>query len=174
MPILFISARSSDEDVLTALSIGGDDYIKKPYSLSILPAKVKAILGRYEKAAEAAQAAASKTGSAAQSDRSRLSQVVANIISNSYKYAGTPIDVRFAFAGDFLTVTFADQGGGVPEEELEQITQKYYRGRENAAGKEGSGLGLYISRILMEKMQGELSCSCPEGGFAVTLSLPLS
>ncbi|MBR3420017.1 MAG: HAMP domain-containing histidine kinase [Oscillospiraceae bacterium] len=107
-------------------------------------------------------------------DRSRLSQVVANIISNSYKYAGTPIDVRFAFAGDFLTVTFADQGGGVPEEELEQITQKYYRGRENAAGKEGSGLGLYISRILMEKMQGELSCSCPEGGFAVTLSLPLS
>lgn len=74
MPILFISARSSDEDVLTALSIGGDDYIKKPYSLSILLAKVKAILGRYEKAAEAAQAAASKAGSAAQSDRIRIAE----------------------------------------------------------------------------------------------------
>ena len=56
MPILFISARTSDDDVLTALSIGGDDYIKKPYSLSILLAKVRAILNRYEKSAEAAQA----------------------------------------------------------------------------------------------------------------------
>ena len=46
-PILFISARKSDDDVLLALSIGGDDYIKKPYSLAILLAKVKAVLKRY-------------------------------------------------------------------------------------------------------------------------------
>ncbi len=49
IPILFLSARTSDDDVLTALNIGGDDYIKKPFSLNILLAKVKAILGRYEK-----------------------------------------------------------------------------------------------------------------------------
>ena len=48
MPILFISARTSDDDILTALNIGGDDYIKKPYTLNILLAKVKAILKRYE------------------------------------------------------------------------------------------------------------------------------
>ncbi len=48
MPILFISARTSDDDVLTALNIGGDDYIKKPYTLNVLLAKVKAILKRYE------------------------------------------------------------------------------------------------------------------------------
>lgn len=47
IPIFFISARTSDDDVLTALNIGGDDYIKKPYSLNILLAKVKAILKRY-------------------------------------------------------------------------------------------------------------------------------
>ncbi len=47
-PILFISARQSDDDVLIALSIGGDDYIKKPYSLSILLAKVKANLRRMQ------------------------------------------------------------------------------------------------------------------------------
>lgn len=46
IPILFISARESDDDVLLALNIGGDDYIKKPYSLSILLAKVKAVLKR--------------------------------------------------------------------------------------------------------------------------------
>jgi Response regulators consisting of a CheY-like receiver domain and a winged-helix DNA-binding domain len=48
IPILFISARQSDDDVLIALNIGGDDYIKKPYSLSVLLAKVKVILKRYE------------------------------------------------------------------------------------------------------------------------------
>ena len=50
MPILFISARTSDDDVLTALNIGGDDYIKKPFKMNILLAKAKAILTRYEKA----------------------------------------------------------------------------------------------------------------------------
>lgn len=45
-PILFISARQSDDDVLIALNIGGDDYIKKPYSLSVLLAKVNVILKR--------------------------------------------------------------------------------------------------------------------------------
>lgn len=46
IPILFISARQSDEDILVALNIGGDDYIKKPYTLSVLLAKVKAVLKR--------------------------------------------------------------------------------------------------------------------------------
>ena len=46
LPIFFISARQSDDDVLVALSIGGDDYVKKPYSLSVLLAKVKVNLKR--------------------------------------------------------------------------------------------------------------------------------
>ena len=48
LPVLFISARQSDDDVLVALSIGGDDYIKKPCSLSVLLAKVKVNLKRVE------------------------------------------------------------------------------------------------------------------------------
>ena len=58
MPILFVSARSSDDDVLIALNIGGDDYIKKPYTLSILLAKVKNVIARYEKAAQASNGSA--------------------------------------------------------------------------------------------------------------------
>ena len=48
IPILFISARQSDDDVLVALSIGGDDYVKKPYSLSVLLAKVRVNLKMIE------------------------------------------------------------------------------------------------------------------------------
>lgn len=55
VPILFISARSSDDDMVIALNIGGDDYITKPFTTNILLAKVKAVLARYEKAKENAR-----------------------------------------------------------------------------------------------------------------------
>lgn len=51
IPILFISARTSDDDKIIALNIGGDDYVQKPYSLGVLLAKVKAVLKRYGQAA---------------------------------------------------------------------------------------------------------------------------
>lgn len=49
IPILFISARNLDDDKIIALTIGGDDYIEKPYSLGVLLAKIKATLKRYSK-----------------------------------------------------------------------------------------------------------------------------
>ena len=49
VPILFISARQSDDDRLLAFNVGGDDYVQKPYSLSVLHAKVKVVLARYRK-----------------------------------------------------------------------------------------------------------------------------
>lgn len=51
IPILFISARTSDDDQIIALGIGGDDYIQKPYSLGVLLAKVRAVLKRYGQSA---------------------------------------------------------------------------------------------------------------------------
>ncbi len=48
VPIFFISARSAEDDMLLGLSIGGDDYICKPFSLGVLLAKVKVALKRYE------------------------------------------------------------------------------------------------------------------------------
>lgn len=50
IPILFISARTADDDKIIALNIGGDDYVQKPYSLGVLLAKVKAVLKRYGQA----------------------------------------------------------------------------------------------------------------------------
>lgn len=61
MPILFISARKSDDNILTALNIGGDDFISKPYSLNIIFAKVKAVLSRYERSVEKANVNVSAT-----------------------------------------------------------------------------------------------------------------
>ncbi|MBP5444793.1 MAG: response regulator transcription factor [Acholeplasmatales bacterium] len=49
IPIIFISARNTDDDKIIALNIGGDDYVEKPYSLGVLLAKVKAVLKRFKK-----------------------------------------------------------------------------------------------------------------------------
>ena len=105
-------------------------------------------------------------------DKIRLSQIIGNIISNSYKYAGTPIGVRSNIEDEFLEVSISDSGQGVPDDEIELITNKLYRGR-NHDDKEGSGLGLYIARMLMEKMDGELTVSS-DNGLCVTLLIPLS
>lgn len=105
-------------------------------------------------------------------DKLRLSQVIGNIIFNSYKYAGTPIDISFRLDESFLEVSVSDSGLGVAEDEIALITNKFYRGKQHG-NKEGSGLGLYIARILMDKMGGELSVRS-ENGLCVTLLIPLS
>ena len=75
LPILFISARQSDDDVLVALSIGGDDYVKKPYSLSVLLAKVKVNLKRAGQMKQYEKERQSKTPSSDESGTGNVSGV---------------------------------------------------------------------------------------------------
>jgi K+-sensing histidine kinase KdpD len=107
-------------------------------------------------------------------DTKRMSQVVGNILYNSYKYANTKIDIEYKVIDDYLEMKIRDYGPGVPEEELDLITNKFYRGKKQKdSNADGSGLGLYIARILMEKMNGELIPSNQDKGFAITLLIPL-
>lgn len=106
-------------------------------------------------------------------DSVRLQQVFDNIIVNSYKYAGTEIKINSAFDGRHLVVEIVDFGAGVLEEELPLILNKFYRGK-NADFKGGYGLGLYISKYLMEAMGGGLFCENCAGGFAVKVLILLA
>lgn len=80
LPILFISARQSDDDVLIALSIGGDDYIKKPYSLSVLLAKVKLNLKKVEQLKELSKANESASDLDDSSDVLRIDEATMSVI----------------------------------------------------------------------------------------------
>ena len=108
-------------------------------------------------------------------DVKRLSQVIGNIISNSYKYADTKIDVDYKMVSGYIEMRIRDYGPGVPEGELQLITNKFYRGKgvENTE-KDGSGLGLYIAKTLVEKMDGEMICKSEGKGLTITLLIPLS
>jgi len=105
-------------------------------------------------------------------DLMRMEQVVGNITANSQKYAGTDIDVGFSISGSLLQIDVNDYGPGVGQEELELITAKFYRGG-NAKQEKGEGLGLYIGKLLMEKMGGRLEAINRDDGFTVRLYVKL-
>ncbi len=98
-------------------------------------------------------------------DKLRLEQVIDNIAGNSFKYAGTTLEVSYKSDADNIRVILSDRGPGVPEKELAMLTTKFYRGLEAAgSGKDGSGLGLYLASRFMEKMCGGLDLKNREGG----------
>ena len=105
----------------------------------------------------------------------RMEQIVGNIITNSYKYADTYIDVDFKINGKYLQIDINDYGNGIQSEEVELIFTKFYRG-ENAktSQREGEGLGLYISKMLMEKIGGGIEVFNRSDGFTVRISVCLS
>lgn len=106
-------------------------------------------------------------------DLLRLLQVVDNVISNSYKYAGTSIGVSASIKGQYLEIEFKDYGQGVSPEEIPLLFNKFYRAK-NSVGKSGTGLGLYISQYLMNKMSGDINCRNMDGGFVVILRLHIA
>ncbi len=104
-------------------------------------------------------------------DALRLSQVVDNIINNSYKYAGSKIEVSSSVELGFLKIIIRDFGEGVEESDLPMLCEKFYRGK-NSSKTNGSGLGLYLAKQFMEGMNGSLEVFC-EQGFVVILYLRL-
>lgn len=105
-------------------------------------------------------------------DLIRMKQVFENIIYNSYKYANTEIDIIGRIESDNLIITVKDFGEGVSEEELPLIFNKLYRGK-NAENKTGSGLGLYVCKLILERTDGEIYCRNCEDGFETIILLPL-
>ena len=107
-------------------------------------------------------------------DQVRFMQVADNIISNSYKYADTQIEVCFWFEDECLCISIKDFGKGVKKDEEIFLTQKYFRG-QNAKEKEGSGMGMYIAECLVKGMGGRLLCRSEENAwFEVRIWLALA
>ena len=103
-------------------------------------------------------------------DRLRLQQAIDNIFMNSYKYAGTAMKVEVNTEGDYLAVRISDYGPGVKEEELPLLKEKYKRG-SNSEGKDGAGLGLYLTNYFLEAMDGKLLLESGEEGFSAIVKL---
>lgn len=109
-------------------------------------------------------------------DPVRLEQVVSNLLSNALKFSPprSPVTVR-AQAGDgTVEITVDDEGTGLEAVELLQLFQKFYRG-SNTERLPGTGLGLYVTRMLVEAMGGQVRAESEPGrGSRFTLTLPVA
>ena len=101
-------------------------------------------------------------------DRERALEVLQNLMENALKYGdGRNIRISFADEEDCRLVTVENTGCTLPERELPNVFDSFYRG-SNAENKKGSGLGLYICRRLMQAMDGEVYAEVRGDIFAAT------
>jgi signal transduction histidine kinase len=105
-------------------------------------------------------------------DRTAIGLSLANVIDNAIRYSGDGREVRVGAhgAGTDVTIQVSDRGVGIPDNEVEHVTRKFFRGRRATAG--GSGLGLAIVRRIVTDHGGALSIQKQAGG-GTTISITL-
>jgi len=109
-------------------------------------------------------------------DRDNLHGVFNNIIGNAVKYTpeGGQIEVRTSCDDNFLRVEVQDSGIGIPTDDLPRIFDKFYRVKGKTRGITGSGLGLSVTKSILEAHRGEILVESGEkSGSTFTVLLPL-
>ena len=113
-------------------------------------------------------------------DSDKFEQIITNLVDNAIKYsnAGTKVLIEAKFVGenaDFMEINVKDQGVGIPEEHISKIFTKFSR-IDNPLTRqvEGTGLGLYITKSLVENMGGKISVTSNNEGSTFSLMLPVA
>jgi signal transduction histidine kinase len=119
--------------------------------------------------------AVERTPLRARADHDMLRQVLANLLDNAVKYSpdGGTVTVRAVAAGGHVEIAVSDEGIGIPPEAQGRVFEKFFRADPNLArGVGGTGLGLYIAKELIERMNGQLTLeSTPGRGTTLTVRL---
>jgi two-component system phosphate regulon sensor histidine kinase PhoR len=108
-------------------------------------------------------------------DRAAVLQALQNLIDNAIKYSGDTriLQIHARAERRQVEVAIADHGSGIPQDELSQVCEKFYRGRDVKAG--GSGLGLAIALQVAQAHGGRLNIvSTPGEGTRVEMTLPVA
>ena len=106
-------------------------------------------------------------------DKTRIEQVIINLLTNAIKYAPGEIKINFDFSGGDVKFTIQDHGDGIPEEKLKSIFDRFERVGNNDSVS-GLGLGLFIVKQIVDGHHGEVTVqSVPKEGTMFTVSLPI-
>lgn len=102
-------------------------------------------------------------------DMDRAFEVIENLIENAFKYGdGKAISISFSQEEYCQLITVTNTGKSVEEQEMPHLFDSFYRG-SNVGSADGNGLGLYICRQIMRKMEGDIFAEQKECGMAFTL-----
>jgi two-component system sensor histidine kinase KdpD len=108
-------------------------------------------------------------------DGAMMEKVVSNLLENAAKYSkpGSPITISAAEAKDKVLLSIADQGAGIEPSEQALIFERFYRGRSQTLGTSGTGMGLAISRAIVDAHGGSIGLTSQPGrGSVFTLTMP--
>jgi two-component system sensor histidine kinase KdpD len=112
-----------------------------------------------------------------QLDAVLFEQVLFNLLDNAAKYspAETTISIKSQRERDQVMLQIADEGDGIPPDELESVFDKFYRAQKGDHVRPGTGLGLAISRGFVEAMRGTISAAnrSDRSGAVLTIRLPV-
>ena len=104
--------------------------------------------------------------------------MISNLVDNAIKYSpqGGDVELRLHRNGQFARIEVADSGLGIPRDEHHRIFEKFYRlDPALTRGVNGTGLGLYISKELVERMNGRISVDSEPGrGSTFVVEVPLA
>ncbi|MBS7346257.1 MAG: HAMP domain-containing histidine kinase, partial [Candidatus Sacchiramonaceae bacterium] len=109
-------------------------------------------------------------------DLSSISEVLTNLIDNAIKYSneGGLVKITAEKSGNFVDISVQDFGIGIPNSVMNNLFQKFYRSHRSRETVAGTGIGLYISRAIIEGHSGQMSVKSIEGeGSTFTVSLPI-
>lgn len=109
-------------------------------------------------------------------DRNSMSEVLSNLIDNALKYTneGGIINVNANVNGNFVDISVQDNGIGMPSSVIANLFQKFYRSHRSREIVAGTGIGLYISKAIVESHGGNISVRSQEGqGSTFTVSIPI-
>ncbi|MDX1584933.1 MAG: ATP-binding protein, partial [Thermoanaerobaculia bacterium] len=109
-------------------------------------------------------------------DPVRLGQVVENLISNACKYSGegAAIDVLLEDRTDKVRIVVSDDGAGIEPSDLERIFERFHRVKKDEANAKGTGLGLYITKQIVEMHGGTIEVeSQPGEGTTFAIEIPI-
>jgi len=109
-------------------------------------------------------------------DQSSISEVLTNLIDNAIKYShdGGQIEISAALQDDFVAISVCDHGIGIPPVVASNLFSKFYRGHRSRDMVSGTGIGLFISRGIIESHGGQIGVESTEGqGSTFTFTLPI-
>jgi two-component system, OmpR family, sensor kinase len=108
-------------------------------------------------------------------DPKLLFQAFSNLVSNAIKYSasGSPVEISAGIEAGKILVTVKDSGIGIPASDIGQLFERYYRG-SNVSGIVGTGVGLYLVKMVLEVHGGEIAVESSEGkGSKFSVRLPV-
>ena len=102
-----------------------------------------------------------------------LKRLIANLINNAKRYGAEPIELSASHVDQYILITVADHGEGIPPDQVEELMQPFVRGN-SARTIQGSGLGLAIVKRIVDIHHGQINIRNREqGGLEVVISLPI-